>query len=406
MRTSDSHTRNQGSRQSDELIKQSPPEPRPERHHPPQEIRKTPAPPVGKPGFLVNVLTDTEATDYAVVQQVANHLQVSCETVSSGGWPYRRSSRRKAEIIADYAEKFLMFLKEPAVMKCRLMLQFLFLISSIAGMIGCAHIHAEPDYALSNGSLTHDAEVVAHFGMPAATYHISLIHREGAPFLVRESFTNDKRVLMVELLPHRVAGRIISAHRNFMDLNASGIPTWSGIEILDSGLKVDDELWDHAFDITDSLALAEPDATARALLGTVIFVRTYDEGTAVSEHRMFSATAPEAPVDVARLGSLSRCDSSSDDGRPKSYAIATGGQGVIDIRLNFSPDGMVRGSYSDPAQGEEISLTGQRNGNTLVLRSGNGETVFEGEEKASLFIGKWLVPDRGIAEAELGCAVL
>lgn len=112
MRTSDSHTRNQGSRQSDELIKQSPPEPRPERYHPPQEIRKTPAPPGGKPGFLVNVLTDKEATDYAVIQQVANHLQASCETASGDGWPNRRSSRRRAEIIADYAEKFLTVLEE------------------------------------------------------------------------------------------------------------------------------------------------------------------------------------------------------------------------------------------------------------------------------------------------------
>lgn len=290
--------------------------------------------------------------------------------------------------------------------KFRCAFQLLFLISCLIGMVGCAHSQAQSEYALVNGSLTIGEDMIANFGGPTVTYQTSLIRRETSPFLVHESFTNDKRVLLVELLPDRVAGRVVSIHRNLMNLDASGAPTWSGVEILDSGIILDDELWDRVFDITDSLTSAQPEAVEPALLGTVAFVRTYSGRTKIGEHRMFSATAPEAPIDVARLGSLERCGSLSAAGSLKRYAVVTGGQGIVDIKLAISSDGMVRGRYRTVGQGEEMPLTGRRIGDTLILRSGTGEVLFEGTEQASLFVGAWTATDQGMTEAVMGCAVL
>ena len=174
----------------------------------------------------------------------------------------------------------------------------------LSGLPGCAHGSGGAQYAVIDGSLMIGGDVLFGLGPPAATYDRSLVTRQGSQFLVHESFTNDKRVLLVELLPGRTAGRVLSVHRNLMVLDALGRPTWSGVEILDSGLVVDEGVWDEAFRITDSLTAGEPDPSW-ALPGTIISIRTFKEGVATGEGWMFSPTAPEASIDVGRLEPVS-----------------------------------------------------------------------------------------------------
>lgn len=177
---------------------------------------------------------------------------------------------------------------------------------ALSGLPGCAHGTGGAQYAVLDGSLVAGRDALIDLGPPAATYDRSLVTRGGSQSLVHESFTNHKRVLVVELLPGRKAGRVVSVHRNLMALDALGRPTWSGVEILDSGLVLDEGVWDKAFRITDSLPAGEPD-TSWSLPGTTISIRTFKDGVAVGEGRMFSPTAPEASIDVGQLGSTTRC---------------------------------------------------------------------------------------------------
>lgn len=277
--------------------------------------------------------------------------------------------------------------------------------SALFGLLGCAHGTAGAQYAVVDDSLVAGSDTLIDLGPPAATYDRSLITRDESQFLIHESFTNDKRVLLVELLPARVAGRVVSVQRNLMALDASGRPTWSGVELLDSGLALDDGFWDRGFGITDSLLAGEPDISS-SLPGTIISIRTFKDGVAVGEHRMFSPTAPEAPVDVRRLGSVTRCTQRSSTGSRLRYAVATEDHAIIDVTLERSSNGAVRGSYRFSGESKTVPLAGTWNDGALVLESVDGRVLFEGQGHDSLFTGWWALTEQERIKAVLGCAEL
>lgn len=112
---------------------------------------------------------------------------------------------------------------------------------------------AREQYTLVDRSLNIGAVAIVDLGSPAATYQTTLIRRDGSQFLVRESFTNDKRVLMVELRPGRLTGTVVSIHQDLMAVDASGAPGWTGVKVLNSGIVIDDGFWDRVFEITYAL---------------------------------------------------------------------------------------------------------------------------------------------------------
>lgn len=292
------------------------------------------------------------------------------------------------------------------MLAARSLLKVLLVASVLVGAVGCAHGQTQSRYTLLDGSLLLDTEVVVDFGPPSATYQVSLIQRNGAQYLARESFTNEKRVLLVELLQGRRTGRVLSVHRNLMALDASGSPAWTGIEVLDSTVPLDEGVWESVFKITDALPAPKPDTSAGAQPGTVIPVRIFNGAVAIGEHRMFSPTATEAPVDMGRLGSLPHCSAVLESGGFARYAVATRDQQIIDVALVRDPKDIVTGTYRILGESVDVPLTGQWIADAVTLRSLGGQILFEGREREALLTGWWTPPQHEPVEAVLGCAEL
>lgn len=288
----------------------------------------------------------------------------------------------------------------------RSLLKALLVVSALAGMVGCAHGETWTSYVLRDGSLVSGAETVADFGPPSATYQTSLIQRDGSQYLVRESFANDKRVLLVELLDGRRTGRILSIHRNLMALDASGSPAWTGIEVLGFRAPLDGDIWERVFTLTDELPAPRPDTSRAAQPGTVITVRTFSGDAAVREHRMFSPTATEAPVDLSRLGSLPHCRAVLESGGSARFAVAVGDGQIVDVTLERDQEEGLTGSHRSVGETVGIPLTGEWNANAMTLRALEGQMVFEGRSQNALFTGWWTPPGHEPVEAVMGCAEL
>ena len=273
----------------------------------------------------------------------------------------------------------------------------------LLGLLGCVHGEAE-QYTLVDRSLNIGAVAIADLGSRSATYQTTLIRRDGSQFLVRESFTNEKRVLMVELRAGRRTGTVVSIHQDLMAVDASGAPGWTGVKVLNSGIVIDDGIWDRVFEITDALPSPRP-VSSRARLGTVVAVRTYKDHLAVGEHRMFSPTAPEAHVDPARLGTPPRCDELLEAGALARYAVVLADQRIIDVSLQGARGEGLTGTYKVLGTSEAIPLVGRRTGSNLALRSTAGEILFDGRRPGPLFAGTWVAPGQATVEAVLGCAL-
>lgn len=282
----------------------------------------------------------------------------------------------------------------------------LLVAAGLGGVMGCAHGQAEARYSLANNALVLGTETIVELGPPAATYQISLIQRGEHQFLVHESFTNDKRVLMVELLPGKLAGRVVSLHRNLMAVDMSGAPAWTGVEVLDSGVPLDDGIWDQVFAKTDALQAPSPDASGAPPLGTSIPVRSFRGEAALREYRVFSPTPTEAPLDLARLGSLPLCAFMLESGGLVRYAAATRSHGIVDFRFRRSRGRSLTGTYRLLGETREIPLSGERVGGTITLRTPQGHALFEGQDAEKLLIGRWTIPGEEPTDAVLGCAEL
>lgn len=280
------------------------------------------------------------------------------------------------------------------------------LLTALAGMVGCMHGHARAQYEIVDASLVRGGDTLVDLGRPAATYETSLVRRGGSQFLVRESFTNEKSLLLVELLPGRSTGRVISIHRSLMTTGPSGAPAWSGVEVLDSEVPLDDGLWDRVFELTASLPAPRPDGVPAALLGTTMSVRTFKHQTPSGEYRMFSPTAPESPLDPLRLGSLPKCSERLKAGGAVDFAVVTQDQGIIDVVVHRSADGEVTGTYRALGASEYLPLKGEHSSDGLTLRTMDGHIVFDGRGEMLLFTGHWMVPGRESVAAVLGCAEL
>lgn len=279
------------------------------------------------------------------------------------------------------------------------------LLTALTAMVGCVHGQPGTQYEIVDGSLVRGADALIDLGQPAATYETSLLWRGGSQFLVRESFTNEKNLLLVELLPGELTGRVISIHRSLMTLDAFGAPTWSGVEVLDSGFPLDSELWDRVFELTASLPAPTNDGPP-PVLGSTVSVRTFKNHAVIGEHRMFSPTAPESPLDALRLGSLRGCDQRLESGEPMRYAMIDQNHAIIDVVLHHHADGPVSGSYRAPGESRPRPLKGEQAGSDLVLRSMDGHVVFKGRRRALIFTGRAVLLGQEPVVAVLGCAEL